>query len=117
MVLIRVRAPAPTFAAVRTTTEVIGKPPISPDAMLPIPCALNLLENNLRADAGQHALNDRTGHVIGDDAEPQYAERELYHSRKNHGGQEALERPDSVDRDGDNRRETRCRSTHAYMRL
>ncbi len=36
-----VLAPAFTFAEVLTITEVIGKPPINPERILPIPCAFN----------------------------------------------------------------------------
>ena len=54
-------APALAFAELRTTTDVMGKPPIKPLSILPIPCAFNsklvsvilrLLSN--RSDASMH---------------------------------------------------------------
>jgi len=41
--LFLVRAPASTLAAVRTTTDVMGSPPINPQTILPMPCARNSL--------------------------------------------------------------------------
>ena len=37
----RVRAPAYTFAELRTITAVTGRPPSMPAAMLPTPCAMS----------------------------------------------------------------------------
>ena len=41
--LFLVRAPVSTLAAVRTTTDVMGSPPINPQTILPMPCARNSL--------------------------------------------------------------------------
>src|ERR1700751_4769794 len=45
----QVRAPAPTLAALRTTTDVTGRPPINPETRFPTPWAHNSrLEEEIR---------------------------------------------------------------------